>query len=64
MSSFRVASIALALFLITGCSTLESAAEHARTFARQHPVVTGVAVAVIVGGTVAALDHHHPQRVE
>jgi len=54
----RLASLALALSL-AGCATLENAADHTRDFAERHPIVTGVATAVVVGGVVYALDHHH-----
>lgn len=43
----------------TGCATIENGADHVRDFAVRHPVVTAVGTAVVVGGVVYALDHHH-----
>ena len=54
----RLASLALILSL-AGCSTLETAADHTRDFAKAHPVIVGVGAAVVVGGIVYGLDHHH-----
>ena len=54
----RLTSLALVLSL-SGCATLETGADHVRDFAHKHPVVTGVATAVVIGGAVVALDHHH-----
>lgn len=56
---FRLSSLALVLLMFAGCATLENAADHTRDFASRHPVVTAVGTAVVVGGVVYALDHHH-----
>jgi hypothetical protein len=53
----RAAPLALVLGL-TGCATIENGADHVRDFAVRHPVVTAVGTAVVIGGAVAALDHH------
>jgi hypothetical protein len=50
-------SIAFSLLTTAGCSTLETAADHAHDFAARHPVAVAVGTAVIVGGAVYALDH-------
>ena len=55
-------SLIAALFLLalTACSTLETAADRARDFASQHPVVTAAAgVAVAAGGYALANQHQH-----
>jgi len=44
---------------LSGCATLENGADHVRDFAVRHPVVTAVGTAVVIGGVVYALDHHH-----
>lgn len=54
----RLTSLAIVLSL-TGCASLESAADHTRDFTIRHPIVTAVGAAVVVGGAVAALDRHH-----
>jgi hypothetical protein len=58
LSISRLWMSAALVLTLSGCATFEDAADRARTFATQHPVVTGVATAVVVGGVVYALDHH------
>jgi hypothetical protein len=65
---FRFTTFALALLALSGCSTLETASDHAHDFAARHPVAVAVGTAIVVGGAVYALDHrrgddHRPERI-
>jgi hypothetical protein len=53
--------VVFSVFALTGCASLENAADHAHDFAARHPVVAAVGVAVVVGGAIAASEagHHH-----
>ncbi len=44
---FRLTSLALAALIFAGCATCE-----------RHPIACGVVGVVVIGGAVAALDHH------
>lgn len=48
-----------AVLALSGCATVETAADRARDFAIQHPIVTAVGATIIIGGIVVAVDHHH-----
>lgn len=56
------AALAAALLCLAACSTLETAADHARNFAHSHPVLTAVAVGVAVGSIASHHHHHHDHR--
>jgi hypothetical protein len=58
-NTLRAACAIVLTFTIAGCSTLESAADHAHGFATRHPVATAVGVAVVASAVTVALDHHH-----
>lgn len=45
----------LALALLAGC-------ESTRQFAREHPVASGIGVAVLFGSIAASLDHSDSQK--
>lgn len=61
MNVRTLVSVGVALTL-TGCATVETAADRFRDEVRAHPVVTGVVIAVAAGSIAAAVEHHHDQR--
>jgi hypothetical protein len=56
-------ALTLALLSLTACTTIESAANHARDFVVAHPVITAVAVGVVAGSIAVVADHHHHQQL-
>lgn len=60
-SIYRVLVTLTLILTLTGCASLENAADHAHDFAVRHPIATAIGTAVVVGGAVAAIEagHHH-----
>jgi hypothetical protein len=59
-STAKLATVAL-LGLLAGCATLENGADHARDFARAHPVIVtaaAVGIGAAIGAEVASDGHH------
>jgi hypothetical protein len=49
----------LAILSLIACSTLETAADHARDFAGRHPIVTTVATVAVVAGAYTLAHSGH-----
>jgi len=59
LSVARLSVSAALVLTLTSCASLEGVVDRARAFEIQHPVATGVATVVVLGGVAYALDHHH-----
>lgn len=53
------AALPATLVLLTACATIEDGADHARTFVREHPLVSAVAGVVIGAVDQCALHRAH-----